>query len=255
MDHNRRRDLALHVLIADDPATKMNFGRMDSDYHVEEHQVQIGNQDTLSGLTFDQMEQQSTVRLPMTREAFQQMWKTVILKRVQDVVYASTQIVSAHPIILSRSLKIPAPLSDLLESLGTFISKRLGSRHYLTEPTYAAANVWTAVDNEILRQWSQLMGRISNLYEVREFPVPSNFGGDPLMFCFNAANADGSNVVHAYTDEPTIEDAIITACNDALFGAHGYITAANSNIVLSLDDEPVSFQARYVAEYALNVNS
>lgn len=56
--------------------------------------------------------------LPITGENFIRMWKTLILKRVQDVYEKEKHVRSDHYVRLDRSILTPAPLTDLLYALG-----------------------------------------------------------------------------------------------------------------------------------------
>lgn len=66
--------------------------------------VNITAQNTLSGRTYDQMLQIVNADLPITRDNFIRMWKTLILKRVQDVYGKEKHVRPANFIRLERSI-------------------------------------------------------------------------------------------------------------------------------------------------------
>lgn len=57
------------------------FGRRDNTYLTYDFAVNITAQNTLSGRTYDQIQELVSADLPITRDNFIRMWKTLILKR------------------------------------------------------------------------------------------------------------------------------------------------------------------------------
>lgn len=110
----------------------MNFGRLDSDYTIVDHAVNINGQDTLPGMTYDQQSELTTIDLPIDRLMFIRVWKTLILKRLQDVFEQEKRVRAQHFVRLARNQLLPAPLADLLYALGSFHSPATGVLPYDT---------------------------------------------------------------------------------------------------------------------------
>lgn len=195
----------------------MSFGRMDSDYRVRILTINIDEQDTLSGATYDQLLQLTTVDLPLTRNQFIQVWKTLLLKRVQDIIEKQTFSRPDHFVRISRNIPLPAPLADLLYSLGQFHSKTNGTIFRITQPARATPPppYWNA-DGALLFQWQIMMGRLSKAYVMREYPPPTDWENKAILV--TSINDDGDlRSVKSFNNEPTMADAFIRFANDNLF--------------------------------------
>lgn len=198
-------------------ARTLNFGRMDSDCQTHSFIVQIEGQDTLSGVTYDTIQQMFTVDLPLNRADFIRMWKTLILKRTQDVYELERHVRSQNYVRLSRNISTPGPLSDLLYSLGQFRSAARGPIYQIEPPARAAQPPdWWNVDNAILSNWQLLAARAERVYTFREFPSPNDYDGKPLTLT-RMQDIDGLRIVKAYTNEPKMSDALVRFVNDELF--------------------------------------
>lgn len=66
---------------------KLAVGTSANLYDPHDLTVQIGNQDTISGLTYDTLLGLVSTQFAFTRAQFIRMWKTLIWKRVHDVAY------------------------------------------------------------------------------------------------------------------------------------------------------------------------
>lgn len=81
----------------------LNFGRLDSDYTIVDHAVNINGQDSLPGMVHDQMSQLTTIDLQIDRPSFIRIWKTLILKRLQDVFEQEKRVRAQHFVRLARN--------------------------------------------------------------------------------------------------------------------------------------------------------
>lgn len=68
----------------------LDFGRLDSTYRRHVIVVSIANQDTVAHATYSQIEQLTTMALPLTQPQFTQIWKTLILKSTRRIRAATT---------------------------------------------------------------------------------------------------------------------------------------------------------------------
>lgn len=239
------------------------FGRRDLDYLRREFPVQIERQDTLSGACYDMMEQLSVADLPMARANFIRMWKTLILKRVQDVYEKETKRRADHFVRIDRSITMPAPLCDLLSSLGRWTSHSRGLIYDVTPPARPAeVPNWWQVDDAIVRQWETLCQRLKINYIMREFPSPSEWENRPIVLTtindLNRGTADAPDIyrtVKAYTEEPLPTDAYIRFVNDPLFIENHHVTFLECGYTIVERKHITSVVGEYVGGYILHSNS
>lgn len=233
----------------------ISFGRLDSDAFVLDRVLQIATQDTLSERVFRQMEQLSHVDLPITLDDFQRMWKTLILKRVQDVYEREKMIRADHYIRLSRNIPIPAPLGDLLYSIGQLRSAVDGVIYHTIPPARAAAppNWWT-VDIPIVQNWSLLAGRMHEQYMFREFPPITDYDNKPMLLT-SMQDHNGFRSVKAFTNEVKPNDAYVRFMNDELYAVDARVNFNSSHLRIVEALEPTSTRGVYVASYALRSNA
>lgn len=243
---------------------KLNFGRMDSDYTIVDHSIPITNQDTLSGAVFNQMRYISNIELNMTEEQFRQVWKTLILKRVQDVFTTSKGTEPANLLEMDNTTIVPAPLADLLSALGTFTSDVTGHHHHIipvARPAKDTPAFW-GYDDELLHQWSILCGRMQHLYSMKVFPEDNDVDKRPLTLTMvhTPIRVEGQvgpllRRIKAYTDEPTANDALIRAVNDNLFTEEGEWTANLSHLIMTPLFNVNQVVDTYVSSYVLGNNA
>lgn len=235
--------------------TLSTFGRRDNRYRTLDYAIQIAGQDTVATSTYHQMTQICNSILPITVVEFTRMWKTLILKRTQDVYEKEKHNRADHFVRLDRSILTPAPLSDLLYSIGQFVSQSIGMQFHVTPPAHAAEppNWWT-VDAAILSNWNLLCNRMKKMYLMREFPSPSDYDGRPLVLT-NIHDQGDFRSVSSYTNEPTPSDAFVRLVNDELFVPANAITYDTSSYLLVDSLHRQSVVGNYVGSYVLESNS
>lgn len=137
------------------PAILLEFGRLDSDHH--SHEITINPANCNVALT-DLWTTLTSACRPMAAHGCQQadflrMSRTLLLKRVQDVMEEQNFQRPENYVRLSRSIQLPAPLGDFLSAVGTYISSTLGVRYTLTVPDRPAQKppVWWTVDGQVVR--------------------------------------------------------------------------------------------------------
>lgn len=234
-------------------ANSLSFGRTDSDYHTVDLVINIDAQETLPGLVYDQIIQLTSIDLPLTRGMFIQMWKTILLKRVQDVIEKQRLARPNHFIRLGRNLELPAPLADLVYSIGRFHSHATGVVYDIAQPPRAdPAPAYWDVDPLIVTFWQQSMARMRQAYTMREYPSPSEFDNRPLgLTTIQTANQLRS--VRAYTNETSANDALIRFVNDDLYVEHNHFTFDTSHLSVVDRLELASTRARYISCYTTGI--
>jgi len=193
------------------------FGRMDSDYQVRSVTVSIDNQLTVPQAVYNQMLQLAIVDFNIDLYDFVRMWKTLILKRVQNVYARETMQRAEHSIPLSTPVVVPAPLGDLLTSLGQFKSQALGSVINIEPPNKPPeVQAWWTVDAEILTHWIQTMSRMHSMYQMCDTPPGTDYQNKPIVLTAIRDNGE-FRTVKSFANEAQPVDGLIRFVNDDLF--------------------------------------
>lgn len=255
------------IPIINQPAMSLNFGRMDSDYTVVDHVLRVGNQDTLSGRVYEILRTISTIELNMTKEDFILVWKTLLLRRAQQIYRIAKQERPENELDIDPTTLVPAPLADLLASLGIFESKVTGHHHHVVpaqRPQVSARNPlpeYYEVNEEKLEEWSRLCGRMQHHYTMKQLPLPEECENRPIVLTrieetvAQAAHRQRKIRIKAYTNEPTPNDAFIHAVNDTLFVENGEWTAANCSLYMTPSINQNQIVNTYVGGYVLDCNA
>lgn len=264
--------------LASTPQSMTNFGRPDSNYRVLDIEVQIDNQETIAQLTYDQMAPLLSIDPDVSRDEFVRMWKTIILKRAQDIVYLQSAAPAPDTINLAKTILMPAPLADLLDRMGYFHSARLGFMFHLVPPVKPTKPKkskdkekkekedeeveipdWWRVNNDITRRWMIYMGRVKRLYEVRGFPARVTGRDKPMMLVTRSDQLQptpaGDLTVKQVTDEPSVEDALIFAMHDPIYAPHAVFSYVNSAITRTGEFNLPDLQDAYVNAYVLDTRA
>lgn len=231
----------------------LDFGRLDSTYHRIDLPVSIANQVSVAHATYQQMEQLCSMALPLDQDTFARMWKTLILKRVQDIFEHEKHRRSEHFIRVMRNLPIPAPLADLLYALGQHHSRALGTIYDMVPPARAAVpEPWWIMDPNILDHWCLLCARMSKLYMMKEFPAPSEYKDRALAM--TSIHDDGPlRSVKSLTNEPTPADGYLRFINDEILVNPFPFANSQLRIVEGLERRSILYS--YVGAYVLDTNS
>lgn len=233
----------------------LDFGRLDSTYRRINVTMSIDNQNTVARAVYRQMEQLCSVALLINEVNFIRMWKTLILKRVQDIYEQEKHTHAENFIRVMRNLPIPAPLADLLYALGQLHSRALGTIYDLVPPAKPAqAEPWWTLDQDILSQWCLTLSRMSHQYMMKEFPSPVEYKDRALvMTAIHDVPLTHMRSVRAYTNEPTAADGFLRFVNDDLFTNARPYDQCDLRIVEGL--ERLSILQTYAGSYVLMSNS
>lgn len=107
--------------------THLDFGRIDSTFRRVDRVFDIKGQWNVANAIYHQLSQLVTVELAISHTAFIRMWRTFILKRVQDVFENEKSRRTDNFVRMGRNLPLPKPLDDLLYSIGQRHSRALGT--------------------------------------------------------------------------------------------------------------------------------
>lgn len=232
---------------------KQNFGRCDPLRDVETFEVSIDTQDTLSALTYNTLVDVCLDDIPITEEAFIRMWKTLLLKRCQDVFEKEYKQRPQNYVRLDRQVTIPAPLGDLLSSIGQFMSYSIGREFNIRPPARPVADIprWWNLDQAIITNWQLTMETLHTEYQMKEYPSPSTYDSCPILLC-TPNRANGYVDVKALTNEPKLTDGFITAVNDDLRVAAAPYDYDNSHLIMTSRLNEAQIRTQYVQGYIID---
>lgn len=171
------------------------------------------------GLIYDQQEQLCINTLPISRDDFIRMCKTLVLKRVQDVYEKCFNQRAAHFIRLYTNFFIPKPLYDLMSAIGSGYDGADGCHYYMSPVAQPATNppsYWT-IDAAILNNYIQFTRRMAFLYHHVEFPSSNDFEGRAIGCTRVQVHDDGLHSVLSSTPNPTPTDGLLRMMNPDAF--------------------------------------
>lgn len=235
------------------PQRTITLGRADSDYHTRDIVMSIAAQDTLPGLVHAQMTQLVDTELEITEAQFARMWKTLLLKRCQDVYEKEKYRRANHFVRLGAQMLVPAPLGDLVYSIGQYHNVAEGVVYDVNPPAQAAQpEDWWTVDANICNAWTRTMRRMQKRYVMREMPLASEYQSKPLMLC--TGNTVGQlKTVKAKYSTVELTDGLITLVNDPLFDPPAHLFA-DCHVTI-VDAKPwLTIAGQYVGSYVLQAN-
>lgn len=194
------------------------LGSLVSDQRIRDHQILIDNQETLPRATWCQFHQMALQDLPINEDDFVRMWKTLILKRVQDVYEFEKHRRADHYVHLVHNINVPAHLADLLYSLGPYFDPLEGVNHHITPPPRPAVpQPWWLIDDEVLQNWSMTMNLMAHLFEMKQYPQSFECISTPLIHTSIQDDA-GLRTIRARYKGPTESDVFLRLLNDEIFG-------------------------------------
>lgn len=256
------------IPLLNQPQQTLNFGRMDSDLTVVDHVVQIENQNTLSALVYSQLRAISSIELTITEAHFKQIWKTIMLSRVQSTQEREKQRKEDDNLDLDETLIMPAPLADTVSALGSFDSAVTGHVHHIIPPPIPIVNgsevsePFRQLDDEILCDWSQVCARMQHHYSMKTMPDPNDYEKRPIVL--TTVEETQAAVAHSkprliriksYTNEPTPNEAIIRTVNDDLFVSENEWQARRCSFYMTPTINQQQIIATYVGAYVLESNA
>lgn len=256
------------IPLLNQPQMSLNFGRMDSDLTIVDHVVQIENQNTLSALVYNQFRSISSIELTITEEHFKQIWKTILLSRVQKVLEREKQKKEDEHLDIDETIIMPAPLADTVSALGSFDSTASGHIHHIIPPPVPLVNrvpvqePYRVIDDEILCDWSQVCARMQHHYTMKTMPDPDDYEKRPIVLTY--VEQTQAPVAHtkprlirikSYTNEPTPNEALIRTVNDDLFVSANEWTASRCSFYMTPTINQQQITATYVGAYVLESNA
>lgn len=223
----------------------------DGCYHRINRVVAIENQTLLPEMVYYQLWRFNMTDLELSLQEFKRVWRTLILKRVQDVYKEVTFAIPSDYIKLNRGILVPAPLSDILKALGTFRSQSTGAYYVATPPAHPADSPdWWILDRHALEGWVLIMTRMARYYLMRAFPSKTDVQGrSVLLTAIKDENAFRS--VKSLTNEARPIDGYLRLVTDDLFEPDDHVVYENCHQTLVTGTCASTVIPLYVGSYCL----
>lgn len=162
---------------------KLQFGRFRSGWTRIDLQINIDAIERVAGsVRVMEFSLGGILVAPITRANFIRVTKTLILRRLQDVVESFTCQRSPQTINIGRGTSVPEPIGELLYALGNYYCDWNGIQYALSEPPPPVANppAFYTVDAAILSGFITFC-RLATHYKMVPFPKMSDTIVLPLM--------------------------------------------------------------------------
>lgn len=197
----------------------MQFGSVESDGTTQEHILSINNQNFMAIETWSQLHNLTTVDLPLNEHEFTTMWKTLLYFRAQQISETFNRHRLPNRIIVDPNMLAPAPLVDILDSLGVFFDKHSGITHYIAPPPRPAENApaWMNVHAALCRRWSRMMLRMKRAFTMLPIPLAKQIDDRPLMLTTRQELDNDVFITRCKHQGPTAMDGLIRTFSDELF--------------------------------------
>lgn len=161
---------------------------------------------------------------------------------------------------LDSTTNIPAPLADVLTTLGSYESQATGHHHHIITPERPENwhNTYWQVDDDLITEWTQLCNRVQHHYTMKCFPKEDDYEKRPIMLTTREQQQAPRNThvrIKAYTNEPQQNDALIRTVNDDLFEAAGEWTAQNCHYYMTPALRTNQVVQTYIGGYVLRDNA
>lgn len=217
--------------------------------------VSIHNQDDLPTILYRYLKLTSREELYLTEPDFREMWKVIILRRVQDVYEFEHLDEDIDKVAIRTDLLIPAPLFELLKRLGNYVDQENNIIHQIVPPTpnYPRRNYFT-MNPRIQYQWQHDMTVCQSFYSMHPYNIPVNTTNNYLMVIFRGPpDTDDLDITYtrSYTREATPEDTKVSAVNNELFSPKPEYNFDDAPHVLSYYPSLCDTRVSYVETYTL----
>lgn len=198
--------------------------------------VQVANQSTLPAAVHGLFTRMRADDLEMDVAAFTRMWRTILLHRVQECYIQEKCFRPPNYMrLLSPPVICPAPLADLLESMGSFHHAPEGVYYHVVPPVQAdeLEDFWKP-DSDIITLWLKTCNQLAPFYTMRSTPSKSDFKNKSIVLTTTAKDGHLVMVKTKYKS-CNISDGLIHAVNDPLFPPNHFPFDESHITILSTD--------------------
>lgn len=164
--------------------------------------------------------------LPIDQNNFVRMCRTLMFRRLLDIVDGTNHLRTAGTIAVGRTIMMPRPIADLLYGLGNFFCEATGQPYQVSCVAAPAANPepWRTLDPAVVTGFNRAVAVSASRYMMAEFPRPSNLDGQPLPLLRRNERDDLVQVRSRFIG-PTLADVFLYAVNEDLVEDSPYLLA------------------------------
>jgi len=154
----------------------------------------------------------------ITQEDYVRMSRTILLRRLQDIVEYQTGVRPDNAIRMARSLETPQPLAELLFALGPYFADVNGRQYNLVYAPAPPQNPppWYTLDPAILGNYRPLIDQVKHRFRTASFPKSNDINGQPLMFTVGREQ-NGMKSVRASNNVPKPSDGFLRFVHEEFF--------------------------------------
>ncbi len=141
---------------------------------------------------------------PITQANFLRVCRTIVHKRLQDIVTFQSKIRPQNEIKIQRSFLVPQPIGELLYALGPYDCAATGMRYELSPMNRPAAEAevppYMIIDANIWRSYLDFIAMTEERFMYVRFPKEADMAGQPLMLTTKEVEGNLERVQGALTE-------------------------------------------------------
>lgn len=232
-----------------------NLLRCVSNYCTKIAVLNIAAQKGLPQATYNFLSTLTSMDMIITQQQFTRVWRSILLRRAQEVQSRTTckRVENMIPLNVPGML-VPAPLSDLLHSIGRFHSTATGVIHQTfapEKPSTGPIEDWWTIDTEILCSWIRMIHIFKNKFVMKEAPLATDFENRPLMMTQIKVTKCGMVQCMSKTNEIGLTDGYVHMVNDPLYDPSIY-AFEDCHLIVSSPVNQDSLRTEYLSSYIIN---
>lgn len=202
------------------PDMTLQFGRLNSTRRRVTVTVDPGKLSRVINSTYDAMEVTiAGLGVPtITKEAFLRITRTLLVKRLQDILEFQNGVRPTGALQLARVIDLPQPIAELLYNLGPYYCQLNGKQYYydlVPKPNTDVPDWWT-VDTSLLGKYRLFIDQCRDRYMILSFPRMSDMTGSPLMLTAREEATD-MTTVRAYLNCAQPSDGFLRFVHEEFF--------------------------------------
>lgn len=190
----------------------------------------------------------------ITRENFIRMCRTLIAKRLQDIMEWQNGIRPANLIQIVRVIDVPQPLAELLYSFGPYFCQLNGKQYYyglIPRPDVHPPN-WWQLDPVIVSNYRYFIDQCRTRYMISPFPKMSDMIGQPIMLTARHEDHNMSQV-RAYLNCATPADGFLRFVHEEFYTNLPF-TYDDCDLIMTPQLYTVDVINAYVRSYIIEVH-
>lgn len=207
-------------IVLKEPDLVLQFGRLNSTRRRVTVTVDPGKISRVIEATYQAMELTLGGMLvpSITMENFTRVIRTLIVKRLQDILEYQNGVRPTGALALARVLDVPQPIGELLYNMGPYYCQLNGKQYYydLVAKPNADVPTWWTIDPTLLGKYRLFIDQCRSRYMILSFPRMTEMDGKPLMLVARE-EANDMTTVKAYLNCAQPSDGFIRFVHEEFF--------------------------------------